>query len=247
LDPNFEPGALLEGRLLWNVGRGRDALVWFQRAHGLGPLHNSENFSLALNLAAEGHAAESRTLVSQMQVQWPGQMSSRDARFWTGVVTGTTDDVLTQLADPATRPILMDQQSADSWSAALKAISSKDPIAMAAAVKQVKEASSAGSLSRGHALTLLAMLGDLDGAFAQAELFQPTNVYSPSFLFLASTAAMRADPRFMILARKLGYVAYWRATGHWPDFCSEPGLPYDCRIEANRIVHTAATKAHSPF
>ena len=236
MDPNFEPGAMMKGRLLWDVGRGRDALVWFQRAHDLDPLHNGENWSLALSLAEEGHAGESRNLVSQMQVQWPGQMSTRDARFWTSVVTGATGDTLAQIADPTTRPVLMDQQSADAWSAALRAIASHDPAARIAAIKQVKEASDAGSLNRGHALTLLSMLGDLDGAFAQAELYQPISSYSPPFLFLSSTAAMRSDPRFMRLARKFGFVAYWRATGYWPDFCSEPGLPYDCRSEAAKVA-----------
>jgi DNA-binding winged helix-turn-helix (wHTH) protein/TolB-like protein len=236
MDPNFEPGALMEGRLLWNVGRGRDALAWFQRAHDLDPLHNGENWSLALNLAEEGHKADSRDLVAQMQVQWPGQLSTRDARFWTSVVNGATDETLAQLADPAARPLFMDQTSADAWSAALKAIPSKDPLTKSAAIKQIKEASDAGSLSRGHAMTLLAMLGDIDGAFAQADLYQPSNPYSPPFLFLSSTAAMRTDHRFMPLARKFGYVAYWRATGHWPDFCNEPALPYDCRVEAEKSL-----------
>ena len=82
---------MMEGRLLWSVGRGRDALAWFQRAHDLNPLHNGENWSLALNLAEEGHKAESRALVAQMQVQWPGQLSTRDARFWTSIVNGAND------------------------------------------------------------------------------------------------------------------------------------------------------------
>jgi hypothetical protein len=43
---------------------------------------------------------------------------------------------------------------------------------------------------------------------------------------------MRRDPRFMSLAAKLGLVDYWRSSGKWPDFCSEPGLPYDCKAEA---------------
>jgi hypothetical protein len=45
---------------------------------------------------------------------------------------------------------------------------------------------------------------------------------------------MRRDPRFMPFAATLGLVAYWRATGKWPDFCSEPGLPYDCRKAVER-------------
>ena len=234
MDPNFEPDALMEGRLLWNVGRGREALDWFQRAHDLGALHNSVNFSLAMNLAEEGHIAQSRALVSQMQVQWPGQMSTRDAQFWTSLSAGKSDDILVLLADPGLRPMLMDQQTADAWSAALKAISSKDAAAKAAAIQKVKETADTGSLNRGHALTLLTMLGDLDGAFAQAEFYQPSNPYSPPFLFLSVTAPMRADHRFMPLARKLGFVTYWSATGHWPDYCSEPGLPYDCRAEADK-------------
>ena len=40
----------------------------------------------------------------------------------------------------------------------------------------------------------------------------------------------------MLLARRFGYVAYWRATGHWPDFCSDPALPYDCRVEAEKSL-----------
>jgi len=171
-----------------------------------------------------------------MRVQWPGQQSTRDAQLWTSFVNGANDEAVAQLADPASRPLFWDQTAADTWIAVLKAVSSKDPAARAAAIKQVKEASGTGSLSRGHALTLLSMLGDLDGAFAQAELYKPENPYSPPFLFLSSAAAMRADRRFMPLARKLGYVAYWRATNHWPDFCSEPALPYDCRVEADKTL-----------
>jgi hypothetical protein len=33
----------------------------------------------------------------------------------------------------------------------------------------------------------------------------------------------------MRFAANLGLLAYWRETGKWPEFCSEPGLPYDCR------------------
>jgi hypothetical protein len=141
----------------------------------------------------------------------------------------------------------MDQQNADIWIAALKAKASNDPVAKAAAITQVKVAGDAGMLNHGHAMILLTMLDDLDGAFAQADLYQPINPYAAPHLFVSTTAPMRADPRFMGLARKFGFVDYWRATGRWPDFCSEPGLPYDCHIEANKITHTAAVKVRSPF
>jgi hypothetical protein len=52
------------------------------------------------------------------------------------------------------------------------------------------------------------------------------------FLFVPVTEQMRHDARFMPLARHIGLVDYWRETGHWPNFCSETDLPYDCRAEA---------------
>ena len=235
-DPDFEPIVWMEGNLLWAVGRGRDALVWLRRAHDINPLFNYANWSLALNLASEGQPAESRAVVAQMALQWPDHLSTKGARFWTAVVTGATDDALALLADPAARPFGLDQKAVDVWSAALKAIASKETSAKAGAVKAVMEAASAGSLGRGPALMLLAMLGDLDDAFAQAQLYEPFDPSAPPYLFLPTTAAMRSDPRFMPLARKLGLVDYWRATGHWPDFCADPGLPYDCRDEAAKVA-----------
>ena len=231
-DPNFEPIVLLEGRLLWSVGRGHDALPWFRRAHAVDPLRNGDMRTLALSLASEGRLAESQAFVAQMELQWPDQRLTRDARFWTGVIGGATKDVLTQLTDPAARPRDFNQTSADAWRAALKAKTMNDTAARTNTVKEVTNAATTGSLSHGEALTLLAMLGDLDDAFAQAELYEPADPSAPPYLFLPMTAAMRSDPRFMPLARKLGLVAYWRATRQWPDFCSEPGLPYDCRSEA---------------
>ena len=46
----------------------------------------------------------------------------------------------------------------------------------------------------------------------------------------------RADPRFMHVARGLGLTDYWSKSGKWPDFCFEPGLPYDCKAEAAKLT-----------
>jgi hypothetical protein len=40
----------------------------------------------------------------------------------------------------------------------------------------------------------------------------------------------------MDLAARLGLAAYWRASGRWPEFCADPGLPYDCKAEAQRTL-----------
>ena len=55
-------------------------------------------------------------------------------------------------------------------------------------------------------------------------------------LFRVHMRSIRSDPRFIKLAAKLGLVAYWQKTNVWPDFCSEPQLPYDCRKEAAKLT-----------
>lgn len=47
---------------------------------------------------------------------------------------------------------------------------------------------------------------------------------------------MHLDPRFMPLAVRLGFAAYWRSTGQWPDFCKAPDLPYDCKTEVEKLA-----------
>jgi hypothetical protein len=86
-----------------------------------------------------------------------------------------------------------------------------------------------------------ANLGFVDDAFATADRWASIvgrRFDGAKFLFEPLTAPMRRDPRFMQLAARIGLVDFWRSTGHWPDFCGEPGLPYDCRAEAARAVAT---------
>jgi hypothetical protein len=53
--------------------------------------------------------------------------------------------------------------------------------------------------------------------------------------FRPALQEFRRDPRFMQLAARSPLLNYWRSTGKWPDFCSEPDLPYDCKKEAAKL------------
>ncbi len=84
-------------------------------------------------------------------------------------------------------------------------------------------------------LQMLAREGDVDGAYAEAaKVFTAPNE-SVGLVFYPTMKAFRADPRFMPLAGRLGLVDYWTRSGRWPDFCAEPGLPYDCRQAAQAL------------
>jgi hypothetical protein len=55
-------------------------------------------------------------------------------------------------------------------------------------------------------------------------------------LFRPALKGLRADPRFIQIAHRIGLTNYWRKSGKWPDFCSEPGLPYNCQAEAAKYA-----------
>ena len=233
-DPDFEPVAMHEARLLWSVGRGHDALPWFRRAYNVDPLHNDNVFTYAVSLAAEGHPAESQNFQELMRTKWPDSTKTKDAHFWSSMLSGATGEVLNMIADPGQWPMGMNRKSAEVWRLALTA--SNDNSARLRAIRAIKDSAADGSLLRGEALLLLSLLNDVDGAFAQAQEYEPSDPRWGPFLFLEPTQVMRLDPRFMPLSVKLGFAAYWRASGQWPDFCRSPDLPYDCKKEVDKLA-----------
>lgn len=235
-DPGFSPGAVMEGRLLSAVGRNKDALFWYRRAYNIDPLLNNNSFVYAATLMAEGFPKESQKILEQMDAQWPQHIATRNAHFWTSLISGAQSDMLAILTDAARWPVGMNQKSAAAWRLALTARHAKTGSADERALQAVKDMAAEGSLNHGEALLLLSMLGDLDGAFAQAEEYLPSDPQWGPLLFLEPTWPMRQDRRFIALAVKYGFAAYWRSTGQWPDFCKAPDLAYDCRKEVDKAL-----------
>jgi TolB-like protein len=231
-DPGFSPVTYMEGRLRSAVGRNQDALFWFRRGYNIDPLHANNTFTYAVSLLSQGSPAESQRLLLQMDAQWPQHIATRNAHFWTSILSGARDETLSILADPSKWPVGMNQKSASVWRLTITA--PKERLAQTRVA--VKETAAEGSLSRGEALLLLSMLDDIDGAFAQAQYYLPSDPQWGPLLFLEPTRPMRRDPRFMALAVKLGFASYWRSTDQWPDFCSAGDLPYDCKAEVAKLA-----------
>jgi len=45
----------------------------------------------------------------------------------------------------------------------------------------------------------------------------------------------RQDPGIVEYFAKTGQLEYWLQSGSWPDFCSDPELPYDCQEAAQQV------------
>jgi hypothetical protein len=121
--------------------------------------------------------------------------------------------------------------------AAYSALQSGDKAKLAAARNLYLKAAD-DPASQQTAISSLSLLGFVDDAFALADRYgrspQIQNDDS-EFLFEPEFAAMRRDPRFIPFAAHFGLVDYWLKSGKWPDFCGQPGLPYDCKVEAARL------------
>ena len=233
-DPGFGPAAVMEGRLRLAVGRDRDALFWFNRARNIDPLHNNNNFSTAVSLQSQGFPEESRKILEQMDAQWPDHIATRNAHFWVSLLAGKTAETLAILADAGRWPVGMNKKSAQAWRISLEAQADNEKVVRA--IRAVKDSAAQGSLGPGEALLLLSLLKDIEGAFDQAQHYIPLDPQWGPYLFLDATKPMRQDPRFMALAVKYGFAAYWRATGQWPDFCNQPDLPYDCKAQVEKLA-----------
>ena len=120
----------------------------------------------------------------------------------------------------------------DAWIAFVGAAKTRAPADIGRARKLALVTAAESGLAKWSAVLDLAYLGLLDDAFALAEQYTHYDDFTFDFLFFPTAAPLRKDARFIGLTARIGLVDYWTKSGHWPDFCNEPDLPYDCRAEA---------------
>lgn len=221
--------------LLFEVGRYDDALAYARNASTLEPLSVSKRVTVGSILLQNGDVESTRDIADELSETWPDDPSlwllRLRAAFWGELY----DDALALIDHPASQ--IRSTRARACWrfaAAAMRAAPSTP--ARAQAVRHVVDCSNSGDLPTAQSLMEYSALGELDEAFALARLrFVDERRGGEEVLFSAATRPMRTDPRFMPLMSELGLLAYWRLSGHWPDFCRDPGLPYRCQAEAQRL------------
>jgi hypothetical protein len=213
-----------------------------RRGVALDPLWPGSNASLGTRLLEAGRESEGLAIFDRMARLWPAHDATRLDRLAAMMFYGDPDGALALLGDPKNLPDGLDARGAALHRTFLKALAPGHAAERSRAAAELSAGVREGALDPAMAMTMLARLGDIDGAFAAAGRYADhASDYAiwfdgPAYLFLSATAPMRRDPRFMPLAARFGLPQYWRASGEWPDFCSEPGLPYDCKAEAAKAV-----------
>ena len=222
-----------EGYLLRAVGRPKAGLPYFQRSQAIDWLSAPKNVSLILAYAETGQQPLADQLLAQSLRRWPDQGSLRAMRLDVAAFYGSPDAALAMLNDPSTRPVDLSASAIEAWRAYL--LTKRHGGSATDAARLIVGADTTDDLGLDIAVVMLASLGLVDQAFEQADREMTAGRFDPGALFTPPAAPMRKDPRFWPLAQRLGLVDYWRATGNWPEFCGEPGLPYDCKAEAAKV------------
>lgn len=225
--------------VLAETGRMKEAAGYVQRAAAANPETPGLGWSPsnAAMLAVIGAVAPADDMISGLRKLWPHDPDVWEAEYRVALYDGRWDQALRTLGDPAALTTGLQPRDIEVGRSVLLAARSRTPAAIGAARRALLAYVGTRPSALPIAIADLSMLGLVDDAFGLADGYPRLSRNNGNYvaLFVPPTAAMRRDRRFMALAAKLGLVDHWRTSGKWPDFCSEPGLPYDCKAEAAKI------------
>jgi TolB-like protein len=236
IDPDWPHANGFLANVLAEVGRLDDAAIHYQRAAAVNPLSLDWTSMAAGGLTLTGHTDRAEAEFARLTELWPKDLWLWWQRLQNLVAARRWDDALAELKHAGDHPGVLSPAGVALAQATYSAMKSGDKPQMAAVRNlYLKAADDPAGLQ--SAISGLSLLGFVDDAFAVADRYGRSpqiQTDSSGFLFEPALAAMRRDPRFIAFAAHFGLVDHWRKTGKWPDFCGQPGLPYDCRVEAAR-------------
>jgi tetratricopeptide (TPR) repeat protein len=219
--------ALSEDSLaLTEVGRFDDSISLARRALQSQPFLARAQQALVDALTYSGKFDAARQELARAEIMFPGATNLRDARFRLNLRYGSAEEALKELQSGEAPPFA----GVDAF---LNARIDPTPASIEAALTAARQAldETAGGTVANY-VQLLAQFRGPDDVF-DFLLKWPTNRLNfIGVLFRPQFRDFWHDPRSMQLAARYGFVEYWRGSGHWPDFCSWPDLPYDCKAEA---------------
>jgi tetratricopeptide (TPR) repeat protein len=217
--------AVLNARSHWllDVGRMDDSVSDARRAVALNPLSPDVQGNLVAALLYAGQIQAARGELARAKSLWPGAQTIEQVEYSFELRAGDFEKAVTMPSSnpgPGFGPYSAFRRHPDAATiAGLVAFIRKSPIneelepGVLQALGEAKQADEFYRLSDERPVGVKIQM-------ASAVLFRPW------------MKSIRSDPRFMAYAKRLGLVDYWQKSGHWPDFCSEADLPYDCKAEA---------------
>lgn len=221
------------GAMLAETGRIHDAIPFTRRSASGDLVYDWGIFNASI-LCGAGQTEEALKEIESSRNLMPESVFAQDVEVICFSYAGRWDQARKSLAGPPAPGAETPYRGA-ATDAYLAAAISRAPADLAKARGLALEKARQGPAAVFTAVSLLSAEGFLDDAFALAERYDPNMApgSNPNVqMFTPPMRNMHRDPRFMRLAARIGLVDYWRSSGHWPDFCAEPDLPYDCKAVA---------------
>jgi DNA-binding winged helix-turn-helix (wHTH) protein/tetratricopeptide (TPR) repeat protein len=240
------PPALDALSIVWaSVGLASAHYPLRLRTVALDPLHAAYNFRSIYAHWMNDRLADADRAGARGLELWPRHPETWLARTGVFALTGRADRAVAMFDDAATRPALPPPLLA-SMRRGYAALADGSPAVRAAGVEaQLADVATGGPLVAVTSALVLGALGAVDRALDVVEAYllergpvMAGTAWRPGqalhydvrrrltqFLFLPSMAAVRAHPRFAAIMRDSGIAAYWRASGHRPDYLAGAPLP----------------------
>jgi tetratricopeptide (TPR) repeat protein len=211
--------------LLYSSGRSEEALAVIQRVSARYKFEDWSSTNQIWPLLALGRTSQAVEIAKRARRLWPDTWLFVLMLFDAAAFGDDPAGAEAMLNDPVTGPILhtRDPSSTAHFVRALRTRRVED----IAIVSQDCARDTGQYFLTQFCLLALPMLGRIDDAFRL-----PPMPDTELVLFWQQTASLRADPRFIGLAEKLGLMAYWKTVHAQPDFCATEKAPI-CRVLAS--------------
>ena len=231
VDPNNVYALSMRAGFLQDTGRMGAAVDDTRRAAQLDPLSPAlRTFHIAA-LAYAGRCPAAHSALAEAERLWPGATTLIDARYRLALRYG----------DPAEALRMQDEGLVQSGGKVrvsfLQARKNPTPQNINNAIASARSIYQRTPLAIGD---LIQTLGEFN---REEELFEILGNWQrkeeipfiADVLFRPPMKELWRDPRFMRIGKAMGMLDYWKASGIWPEFCADPDLPYDCKIEAAKL------------
>jgi len=239
VDPGNAALNVTEADLSAKAGRLSDAVRLARKGLEADPLARTKTESLVFALIISGQITEAGARNDRVRRVWPDYGTGQLAQLTLDLIYGSPAQAEAALAAAERGELPMTRQTLAAWRQVLDARAGRIPKAPAAQAL-VRAATQDRGLDLGLEVIGLAVLGQTDMAFAELDRRIPQgDGFYFSTLYQPAAAALRASPRFMPFAARMGLARYWLASGRWPDFCADPALPYRCPAAAKAAIEAA--------
>jgi tetratricopeptide (TPR) repeat protein len=234
LRKNPDSSLLLDARSgqLLEVGRLREAVEDAKRAAELDPASPILRTNYIYALANSGRIAAAVDELKVAERFWPGSSGIARVKY---ILNSRYGDPKVALAYVDSSAYEGDPQHARVY---LQARIDPTPANINQALRDARDVYA----KKPQAQTLVPLIQALAMFGRQKELLNLVMATQRSqftstedVLFRPTMRILWLDPQSLVFAKRLGLLQYWSSSGRWPDFCSQPNFPYDCKKEAAKL------------